>query len=183
MNDTRRTECLPLKIITIFLKSFSTELRFSTLQEHMFKIIQRRFKLEKALKYVCETQRFSPKRNYVHCFDMSVLDMSALSSLSFVSSSFSYLLSTSFPLQQQALNKQEYHIGQQHVWLRSEGRSPRAGEEQETCTDHSAVQQRSRQLPLFTDTALKKINPAKWIYKMAGFVLQVSLTHPQSYIL
>lgn len=39
MNDTRRGECLTLKIITIFLKSFSTELGFSTLQEHMLKII------------------------------------------------------------------------------------------------------------------------------------------------
>lgn len=39
MNVTKRGECLTLKIITIFLKSFSTELRFSTLQEHMFKII------------------------------------------------------------------------------------------------------------------------------------------------
>lgn len=37
--------------------------------------------------------------------------------------------STSFPLQQQqAWNKQEHHIGQQHAWLRSEGRSPQAGD-------------------------------------------------------
>lgn len=86
MNDTRKGEHLTLKIITIFLKSFSTELRFSTLQEHMFKIIQGRFKLEKAVKCVCETQQFSQKRYDVHCFDMSALNISALSSLSFVSS-------------------------------------------------------------------------------------------------
>lgn len=127
MNDTRK-EHLTLKIFTIFLKSFSTELRFSTLQEHMFKIFQGRFKLEKAVKCVCETQQFSQKRYDVHCFDMSALNISALSSPSFVSSQLLLLaLQRLPPQQQQTWNKQEHHIGQQHIWLRSEGSSPHAG--------------------------------------------------------
>lgn len=45
-----------------------------------------KIQIEKAVQYVCETQPFSPKRNYVHCFDMSAVNISALSSLSFISS-------------------------------------------------------------------------------------------------